>query len=345
MKNIVVSAKPFPFLLKILIPIFIGLSVTILLYSGEFSLGRIDSFPSTLTDGIAVGLAFLFMGMKDFAFSLRYRYMSHPALLSWKGAIKTNYLCEFTSAVTPSAMGGSALLVVYLHHEGITAGRSTAVLISTLFLDELIFVLICPFCLLLFSPNELFGISLGLSSGLKYTFSFVYIVIAVYATLLYIALFRKPEVIQNILSILVKLPFLRRYEPAVLRVSQDIKISSEEMKKQPFSFWIKAFAITSWAWISRYAVACALFFPFIPTGKLILVLCRQFILWIVMMITPTPGGSGVSEYLFSQYYSDMLTTRGDILFITCFWRIMTYYFYLFIGLSILPTWMKKKLKK
>ena len=44
-----------------------------------------------------------------------------------------------------------------------------------------------------------------------------------------------------------------------------------------------------------------------------------------MMITPTPGGSGVSEYLFTQYFSDMSVAAGDILFITCFWRILTYY--------------------
>ena len=81
----------------------------------------------------------------DVAFPLYYSERS-----TWRQAFRVNMLCEFTSAVTPSAVGGSSLIVLFLNKEGINAGRSTALTISCLFLDELFLVLACPFALLLF---------------------------------------------------------------------------------------------------------------------------------------------------------------------------------------------------
>lgn len=49
-------------------------------------------------------------------------------------------LCEFTSAATPSAVGGSSLIAVYLHKEGLTGGEGTSIMIANLFLDELFWV-------------------------------------------------------------------------------------------------------------------------------------------------------------------------------------------------------------
>lgn len=341
MKKGVFIDKPFGFLLKVLLPVCLGVCATVFLYYREFSQGKISSFPFTTMDLVAISVGILFIGMKDFAFTTRFRLMCKPIPLSWLGAIRTNYLCEFTSAVTPSAVGGSVLIMAYLHREGITVGRSTAVMISSLFLDELLFVLVCPLCLLMISSNELFGLPTGLSSGLKCTFAIVYIIVAAYTFLLYFTLFKKQHLIRKVLLYIVKLPFLHRFESSVLKFSQDLEESGIEMKNQPMLFWLKAFVITAWAWMSRYAVACALFFPFIPFKKEILVFLRQLVLWIVMLIAPTPGGSGVSEYLFSQYYSDLSVTASEILFITCFWRILTYYIYLLIGFCILPSWMKK----
>jgi uncharacterized protein (TIRG00374 family) len=342
MRSTAIRAKTSSVLLKVLLPAGLGLGVTAIMYCREFDLGAIIHFPFTATGLWSILFAILFLGMKDFSLAWRYRLLCEPAHLTWKSAFRTNYLCEFTSAITPSAVGGSALIMAYLYREGVSAGRSTAVMISTLFLDEMLFVTMCPLCLMVFSPGALFGLPTGLSSGLRYTFSIVYILIAIYAFMLYVALFRNPAIIRNLLSALLRLPFLKRYEQRVSLFTQDLEACSREMKSQSVWFWIKAFCITAWAWLSRYAVACALFFPFVGMSRQVLILCRQFIFWVVMMITPTPGGSGVSEYLFTQYFSDMSVAAGDILFITCFWRILTYYVYLFVGFCILPTWMKKK---
>ena len=58
------------------------------------------------------------------------------------------------------------------------------------------------------------------------------------------------------------------------------------------------------------------------------------------MISPTPGGSGLSEYIFTEYYSDLVPFAGVALVIAFFWRIISYYVYLIIGAFIVPGWLK-----
>ena len=54
-------------------------------------------------------------------------------------------------------------------------------------------------------------------------------------------------------------------------------------------------------------------------------------------MSPTPGGSGVSEWLFTEYYGDMLGNASVALIIALFWRIITYYVYLIVGVFLAPS--------
>ncbi|MDE6328303.1 MAG: flippase-like domain-containing protein, partial [Duncaniella sp.] len=74
-------------------------------------------------------------------------------------------------------------------------------------------------------------------------------------------------------------------------------------------------------------------------------LARQFLVWVILMGSPTPGGAGISEWLFTTYYGDLLGGAGMALVIALFWRILSYYVYLIIGCFILPSWLGKGLKK
>jgi uncharacterized protein (TIRG00374 family) len=93
------------------------------------------------------------------------------------------------------------------------------------------------------------------------------------------------------------------------------------------------------AWTCRFLVAGALLFPFIPFGAQPLAFARQLVMWLVMIVSPTPGGSGISEYVFSRYYAGMVANASVILMITCLWRLITYYAYLAGGLILLPNWI------
>ena len=60
------------------------------------------------------------------------------------------------------------------------------------------------------------------------------------------------------------------------------------------------------------------------------------------MVCPTPGGSGLGEWLFTQYYADMISTATLAMIIMLLWRVVSYYIYLVLGLALVPVWLKKK---
>ena len=174
-------------------------------------------------------------------------------------------------------------------------------------------------------------------------FFLVYMLIVSWTLILYTGLFKKPEWIRDSLNKIFKIRMLKRWGKQVSELGDNLVVSSHAIGKKPFSFWISAFGATVFSWTSRFLVVNALLLAFSPvTGKQLLAFGRQFILWIVMTVSPTPGGSGFSEYVFSQYYADFFPIAGTALVIAFIWRIITYYLYLAIGVCVIPGWLKKR---
>ena len=61
-----------------------------------------------------------------------------------------------------------------------------------------------------------------------------------------------------------------------------------------------------------------------------------------MLVSPTPGASGVAEFAFGELLSSFSESSLIIVSIAIIWRIVSYFPYLFIGVFILPSWLKKK---
>ena len=73
-----------------------------------------------------------------------------------------------------------------------------------------------------------------------------------------------------------------------------------------------------------------------------LVFGRQAIVWLLLTVRPTPGGSGISEWLFTTYYGDLVGDRSMTLVVAVMWRILTYYIYLAAGAVVIPAWSRKR---
>lgn len=263
--------------------------------------------------------------------------------LTRKMAFRVNIICEFTSAVTPSLIGGGGLIFLSLYKEGLSAGKSTAVMLASLFMDELFLCISCLAVVFLFPDKELFGDMAALTFGIRYLFFIVLGGIACWTILLYIALFHKPQWVGKMLLGLFTLPFLRRWKGHVRKMTDDLETGSQEMRKDGIRFLVKPFVATGFSWCCRYAVVNALLFAFgSPGGNQLLAYVRQWILWIIAMITPTPGGSGMNEFMFKTYYKDFFPNVGITIIVALIWRIITYYSYLIAGAYIIPQWLKKK---
>lgn len=323
----------------VFIPVAFGLLVVGWMFYREFDANIFSKVEFTLTTFCFIGLSVLFMLGRDFGLIWRFRLMTEKSL-TWKQAFNVNMLCEFTSAVTPSAVGGSSLIVLFLNKEGINAGRGSAIMMSTLFLDELFFVLACPVVFIFVPFNRLFSSETTLATGIFILFAVVYSLIFLWTFLLYVALFKRPDLIQKGLLKLFSLRYLKKWRDKVQLFTENLVTSSHQISGKSPRFWAKAISATVISWSSRYLVVNALFLAFLPVGDHLVIFARQLILWVVMVVSPTPGGSGLSEYMFKEYYSDFLPTAGVALAIVFIWRMVSYYMYLVVGACIVPRWIK-----
>lgn len=334
---------------KILLPVAIGLGVVVWMFIKD---ARKDNFAEVWSQIhfdfhtiSCIILGFLFMFGRDFGLTWRFRALTDRQL-KWKQAYKVDMLCEFTSCVTPSAVGGSSLGMVFLNTQGIEFGRATTLMMTTLFLDELFFVISCPIIVLLSTGQELFSASdTAFSHGIKYTFWIVYAGIFIWTFLLFTGIIWKPTWIKKTLDRMSRWRIFRKWSSKMSDLGDNMVATSKELQTKPFRFWLEVFGGTALSWMSRYLVVNALFLGFLPEDDPYqwTIFARQFVLWVVLMVSPTPGGSGLSEWLFSHYYGDLVATAGMALILAIFWRIISYYVYLVIGAIIVPGWLDKSI--
>ncbi len=345
------NAKKMFSLWKVLLPVAIGITVVVLMFwhdaKKEDLKEVIAGIDFTARTWVCFVAAFLFMFGRDFGLSWRFRALtSHQ--LPWKSAYEVDMLCEFTSCVTPSAVGGSSLGMVFLNTKGVEFGRATTLMMTTLFLDELFFVVFCPIFVLLTPSKEIFSAGEAtFSHGIKLTFWLVYSGIFIWTFILFSGLIWHPYWIKSVMAKIFKWRILRRWQNQADTLGDNMVATSKALKTKPFKFWLEVFGATSLSWLSRYMVVNALFFGFLPQDDphQWVILARQFVMWVVLMISPTPGGSGLSEWLFSEYYGDLVPTVGLALVLAVFWRLISYYLYLLIGAVIVPGWIKGSLEK
>jgi hypothetical protein len=330
---------------QVLVPVLLGLFVIGWLFLDEFDPAVFLSFDFTFISAMFILLAFVLMLMRDFGMMWRFRLLTDKNL-SWKQAFHINVLSEFTSAVTPAVVGGSSLVVIFLIKEGINAGRSTTIMFVNLFLDELFFLIVCPLVFLFIPLNELFNSSSVIVSTFAVVFSSLYVTRLVWTTIMFIGIFKRPSWIKHILLILFRLPILRKLYSKVELLTDNLVQASHDMGNRSYGFWFKAFGMTLLTWSARFLVVNAVFMAFNPINiNHLVVFARQLILWVYMVVSPTPGGSGVTEYAFKEYYSDVFGSTSAIIFVTLIWRLISYYLYLLLGFLVIPNWINKSFSK
>lgn len=282
-------------------------------------------------------LAFLVLATKDLAYIYRIRTLTNEDL-SWSSSVYVILLWEFASAVTPSVVGGTAVAVFILLKEGINLGKSLTYTMLTAILDNMFFVIFAPIALLLIGTHH-FPDFAGTMKGLFIT---SYTLIAIYTFIMIFALFFQPRLFKWVLIKITSIKFLRRWRYAAYQHGNEVMWASSLIKGKKKRYWAKIILSTIVAWVARYAILnciIAAYTNHLVFSDHLLILGKHLILWVVMLVSPTPGGSGLAENFFIQLFDAYLVefTLG----VTLFWRLVTYYPYLILGALVLPRWIKR----
>jgi uncharacterized protein (TIRG00374 family) len=329
---------------NIAIPVIIGMGVTFYLLYSNTNWARFQKVDWGLPTLGWMLLALLMMLIRDLAYMARIRVLTNHQL-TWRNSFDVIMLWEFASALTPSVVGGSGVALFILNKEGLSPGKSTTIVMITALLDELFYVVTVPIVLLFIGTEYLFPVELqkeilGIMFSVKGLFILGYGFMVMLSLLLSYGVFLNPEGFKKLLLQLFRWKVLKKWFSKMEKVGDDIITASKELKREPFSFWAKAFGATLLSWTARFWVVNFLLLAFTPVGDHLLVYGRQLVMWVIMLVSPTPGGAGVAEFAFQGFLSDF-TPVGLAGLLAILWRLFSYYPYLIIGFFILPKWLKK----
>ncbi len=335
---------------RVIIPIIIGLAVIVYMLIKDLSHGDIRSINITWGSIFCFGLAILMIAVRDLAYMYRIRLLTGNTL-SWRKSFQVIFLWEFASSVTPSVVGGSAIAIFILTKEKLGTGRSTAIVMVTALLDELFYIVLVPLTFILAGVERLsvqghdFSL-LGMKFSTMGIFSIGYLLIALITILLSYGVFVNPGGLKWLLINITRFKYLKRFAHAAEHTGDQIVQASLGFRNKSYDFWLKAAGATGLAWLGRFLIVNFLIVGFtsaVPIGDHMLIMARQLMMWVIMLISPTPGGSGIAEFFFPVFLREFIagSTFDLTTLVALSWRLLSYYPYLIIGAFVLPFWLKR----
>lgn len=314
--------------------------------NGDYELDTIGNTLSNIhwTSSSYLWLLAAILGMvgRDLFYIVRIRILTKKSL-SWYRSMIVILLWEFASALSPGVVGGAAVAMFILNREKIPLGRSTAIVIITAFMDNLFYIIMIPFVFLFIQPSVLFPSSMESSQSVEMVFWTGFAIILIVCLFLFLTLFFLPKLATQFLKRVFSIPFLSKWKPKAIQTGEDLEIAAIELKQEKSKFWISTFMATLASWVSRYLVINFILNAFLELRFIdnIVLLGKQLVLWLFMLVSPTPGASGVAEYAFGELLATFSASTILTASLAILWRLISYFPYLFIGAFILPKWLKK----
>jgi len=321
---------------RIVLPALIGLSVVGFLFWRSYKPGDLAPLLNAKWQWLVVTL--LVLWARDLGYIYRIRYIAERAL-SWRQGFGVIVVWEFASSA-----GGTAAAPVILTREGIPLGKSIAYTIVTAFLDNLYYVLMVPIVVWL-AGDGLYphGLQSAFVQTLRAIFIFSYVAVTAYSALLLYALFINPRSVRRLLVRLASTRLLRRFRRLAYRQGQEMVLASAHLRGAGAAYWWRASLSTAFVWTARYAVIGCLIAAFTPmtTGTFLFIFARNITYKVVLLLAITPGGAGIAEGAFPTFFGRFMGTAAMTSFLVLLYRIVTYYFYLALGVAYLPGWVTR----
>lgn len=328
---------------RILFPVLISLAVFAWLFHKNFDWNELRKIQWTPYSTTFIFFAIGVLAGRVLSYALRLKHLSSNAFSLLK-SIELIFIWEFSSAISPTNVGGSAVALFILSKEKIGAARTATIVVYTVILDAFFFISTMLLWFAIFGMRILIPNENGEHGAYLYSFMFTFLIMIAYGTFFFIGTFIKPVKLKKFSYWLSKRRWLSRYREQMQRLGENFVETSIEMKKQPFSFHLKAFLYTAAAWCCRFLllafVIIAIAQPALGEFGFIQMYARIQTLYIIMASSPTPGGAGIAEFMFSgglqRYFPE-----GIGVVIASLWRLMEYYFFLLMGILVIPHWINK----
>ena len=330
---------------RVILPIVLGIAVVAFLFWRQFDYEEFKKIEWQSAAWLWLAFAVILLSIRHLAYAARLHILSEGAF-SWRKCIELIFIWEFSSAVSPTSVGGSAVALFVLSQERLSTAKTTTIVLYTIVLDTLFFISSIPLLFLLLGPVI---IRPGMSSwnqadGWALTFLFAYVFMALYGIFFFYGLFVKPQHGQRLLHWIGSLRLFSRWKEKIQGLGDGFVQASKEIWGWEKSFHLKAFGTTAVAWSLRFLLINCLILAIVPGVSELLIdqfkiYARLETMFVILAFSPTPGGAGFHEYVFGGFLSDYVPV-GIALLVALVWRLLTYYSYLIAGVIVIPNWLR-----
>ncbi len=255
--------------------------------------------------------------------------------VSFKEALRISIATDLGSAITPTMVGGAPIKLGMLMRKGLSSGQSAAMIMFNGIEDLCFFLLMIPISII-FSDRIGVEILNEIVKGLTGKLSTMLIVAASFL------------VICGILFYLFKkFSFGDRIRGKIRASLVDFKEAMTLIAKNgKTAFLLATFAICT-RWITRFFILISLINGFGVVADLTEVYLSEWLVYMGMTVTPTPGAIGGAEGTFYLVYRPLIPQDviGPIMFA---WRFFNYYLLLILSalfLNLTNKWRQKKIHK
>jgi glycosyltransferase 2 family protein len=308
--------------------ISLGLSIIsmgIVIYL-TYTPGILEHLKPKRLPGLALAVAVTLL--KVYFSAAKIRFLADKAI-SKMAAMRIALTWDFASAVTPSTIGGAPVATFAMTREGIKLGKSSAIVLYGVLLDQFWYALAVPILVVSSIYFQVLPEEIGLVGNI--TMILIYISLLTYGAFLAYGLLMNPSSLKKIVNVVFSLPFLRKYSDRVNVEAENLEKYSIELQKKTYSFFLKAFFLSTMSWLCRIAIPVIVVLSLLPANEILLVL-RSLAMNLAFLVIPTPGGSGGVEGLFAIFLGPLIDRSGFIGLAVFVWRIITYYISIGIGI-------------
>ncbi|MCH2044584.1 MAG: flippase-like domain-containing protein [Saprospiraceae bacterium] len=257
------SISPF----RIALPIIIVLGVVGYMFYNEFDADEFSKINWSGNVILWILGAVVFMIGRHFFYMVRLRVIT-DGFFSWRKCFELIMMWEFSSAVTPTNVGGAAVAMFAITQEKLPGGRTTMLILYTVVVDTFFFLsalllFFGIFGAIMIQPGCYDVGTLLSESALGTGFLIAYGVMFTYGSFFFYGVLVNAKGLQRLLLWFCKLSFLKRFEKSAIKVTEDMEEASKELRKKSWRFHLAAYGATAAAWLSRFMVLNCLVMAFV----------------------------------------------------------------------------------
>jgi uncharacterized protein (TIRG00374 family) len=265
--------------------------------------------------------------------SLSALFSSSDENLSFKTLFKSTIICNFFSAITPSATGGQPFQIYFLKKKGLKLGTASNLVVEQSTLYQAALVLMGLIAIFLNSVYDFFPsdnilkqlVLLGFAVNVFVIFMLCFVTFnrkaSKYFIVKLIKLFHKIKIIRNV---------DKAHEKAD-KVIDNFYTSAKSLNKNKEAL-LKGIIYNFIALMFLYAVPMTVAYSLgdFSSMNVLTVLVSSAYVMLIGAFVPIPGGSGGIEFAFASFFG-FYFTGSTLMAMLLIWRFLTYYLSILIG--------------